>query len=203
MKKISLLIMVFLATSLFASESFAQLGFQLGVKGGLNFSDVQTDIDTDGSTGFHAGAYTTFKFSKVAIQPEILWNSLSSEITTGTVVSELKTSYVNIPVLVKFYVVGGLNVQVGPQFGFATVRELEVAANNSTVDLEDELKGSDVSLVFGLGVDLPAGLNVTARYNLGLSDINDSYDFDLDPATDDELKNQVFQISLGYSFIKK
>lgn len=202
MKKISILAIVFLATLAFTTSSYGQAGFQFGIKGGLNFSDVQTEIDTDGSTGFHFGAYTMIKASKVGIQPEIQWSSLSSDLTIGTAVSEFKTTYINIPVMVKYYVTGRFNIQAGPQFGFATVQELEDAAGN-TIALEDELRGSDVSLAFGLGVDLPAGLNLTARYNLGLSNINDGYDFDINTAADEELKNQVFQISVGYSFINK
>ncbi|MGB3465970.1 MAG: hypothetical protein WBA74_11900, partial [Cyclobacteriaceae bacterium] len=70
MKKISILAVVLLITAVFAGNSFAQIGFQLGVKGGPNFSNVKTEINTDGSTGYHFGAYTTLKFTKVAIQPE-------------------------------------------------------------------------------------------------------------------------------------
>lgn len=205
MKKIKILIAVILFTTVCVSQSYAQVGFQLGIKGGPNFSNIKTEVSTEGQTGFHAGAYAMIKVSKIGIQPELLFSSISSDITSGSVTSEFTSSYVNIPVILKVYLAGGLNLQVGPQFGFATFSELKTAAagTTTTTDLKDELKGSDVSLAIGAGFDLPFGLNLTARYNLGLSNVNDKFDFDLDPATDDELRNQVFQVSVGYSFIKK
>jgi hypothetical protein len=43
----------------------------------------------------------------------------------------------------------------------------------------------------GLGWDLPVGLKLDARYNMGLTDNSD------DPAYD-TIKSQVFQLSLGF-----
>ena len=50
----------------------------------------------------------------------------------------------------------------------------------------------------GAGADLPFGLNLAARYNLGLAD-NEKENF----ITGDEMKNSVFQVSAGYAFIRK
>ena len=205
MKKIKLLIAVLFLSAICISQTNAQVGFQLGIKGGPNFSNIKTEVSTEGQTGFHAGAYAMIKVSKIGIQPELLFSSISSDITSGTATSEFTSSYVNIPIILKLYLAGGLNLQLGPQFGFATFSELKTVAGGVTTtnDIQDELKGSDVSLAIGAGFDLPFGLNLTARYNLGLSDVNDKVDLDFNPATDDELKNQVFQVSVGYSFIKK
>ena len=202
MKKITMLLAIVFIAAISVNDAHAQLGFQLGLKGGPNFSNFQTDIDTEGQTGFHVGAYGMIKFSKIAIQPEILFSTQSAEISSAAF-NELTTSYVNIPIMVKIYLAGGLNLQVGPQFGFATLSEATSVANGSAQDIADDLKGADVSLAFGAGIDLPFGFNLTARYNLGLNNINDQFDLDLDPATDEELKNQVFQVSIGYAFIKK
>ena len=205
MKKINILLATIFLSAICVSQSFAQLGFQLGIKGGPNFSNIKTDVSTEGQTGFHAGAYAMIKVSKIGIQPELLFSSISSDITTGSATSEFTSSYVNIPIILKLYLVGGLNLQLGPQFGFATFSELKTAAAGvtTTTDVQDQLKSSDVSLAIGAGFDLPFGLNLTARYNLGLSDINDTLDLDIDPATNDELRNQVFQVSVGYAFVKK
>ncbi len=201
MKKL-LTVMLVVGSLLMTSETFSQAGFRLGVKGGLNFASLQTDVSTDGSTGYHAGAFATIKITKFAIQPEILYSTQTNELNFAQV-QELRTSYVNIPVMVKFYLIQGINLQAGPQFGFTTLSEVKNLSTDSTEDLKDELSGSDVSLAFGAGVDLPFGLSVTARYNLGLSDIAADYDIvDIGAASDEQLKNQVFQVSVGYAFIK-
>ncbi|MEL7146333.1 MAG: porin family protein [Bacteroidota bacterium] len=202
MKKITMVLAMALIALSF-NQANAQLGFQLGVKGGPNFSNIKTEVNTEGQTGLHIGAYGMIKFTKVAIQPEILFSTQSTEFSTSNFTTELKSSYVNIPIMVKLYLAGGLNLQVGPQFGFATLAEARDSATGTTADIADELKGADVSIAFGAGFDLPFGLNLTARYNLGISNFNDSLNLDLDPATDEELKNQVFQVSVGYAFIKK
>ena len=51
------------------------------------------------------------------------------------------------------------------------------------------------SSVLGVGWDLPFGLTLDARYNLGLSKINAG-------TNNVETKNQVFQISAGFKIIK-
>jgi hypothetical protein len=53
----------------------------------------------------------------------------------------------------------------------------------------------DLSAALGLGWDLPFGLTIDARYNLGLSDISDF-------EGSETAKNQVFQLSVGFKLIK-
>ena len=62
-------------------------------------------------------------------------------------------------------------------------------------NVKGSLKSSDTSLNFGLGWDLPFGVTLDARYNLGLSDISDDPSFD-------GLKSRVIQLSVGYKILK-
>jgi hypothetical protein len=91
--------------------------------------------------------------------------------------------------MLKLYLIAGLNLQAGPQFGFLTTAEIDGE------DVKELYKKSDVSVGLGAGWDLPFGLTIDARYNLGLSKINDG-------AADSAVKNQVIQVSLGYKLIK-
>ena len=183
MKKLFLILFV-VGISLQAS---AQVQVALGVKAGANISK----FDVEGAknyTGIHGGAFALFKLTKIGIQPELLFSQQGvkfKDVDTQT----LKTSYVNIPVMVKLYLVAGLNIQAGPQFGFLTSAELEGD------DAKDAFKKSDISANIGLGWDLPFGLMIDARYNLGLSDVNDA-------PNADELKSRVIQVSVGYKIFK-
>jgi Outer membrane protein beta-barrel domain len=184
-------------------QSFGQAQFALGVKGGLNFAKFDVD-DAGGSlknkTGFHGGAFALIKLTKIGIQPEIIYSQQGSKFTFDGQDFESNFSYVNIPVMLKVYLVAGLNVQVGPQFGFLTSAKSD-GYDESTQQLvrDQDVKGfykkSDVSLGLGAGWDLPFGLTVDARYNLGLSKIDDD-------ANAAAAKNQVIQLSLGYKLIK-
>lgn len=187
------LIFVFVLSSI--AVTHAQVQVALGLKAGVNLSKLNTDdaeTNTDNITGFHGGAFALFKLTKIGIQPEFLFSQQGSKIDDVDLGKEdLKMSYVTIPVMLKFYLAAGFNIQAGPQFGFLNSAELKGVSN-----VEDGLKSSDVSANVGLAWDAPFGLVFDARYNIGLSDINDGSDID------GEIKSGVFQFSLGYKIFK-
>lgn len=167
------------------SSAFAQASVSLGIKGGLNFANVNTTsvgAAFNSRTGYHAGAFVNFKFTKLAIQPEVIYSVQGADAASGN----LELGYVNIPILLKFYLVSGLNLQAGPQFGFLT------SATSGGIDIKDLVESSDTSIALGAGFDIKKFV-IDARYNLGISDV--------DKATT-EAKNQVFQLSVGFKLFK-
>ncbi len=192
-------ILILICSVVFTGFANGQAGFRLGLKGGLNFANLDTDSDLDSRTGFHAGAFATIKISKIAIQPEMIFSQQGAQFSVNSFDLESNFSYLNVPVMLKFYLIGGLNVQVGPQFGFLLSGDQETvdifSGEVTEEDAKDFIKGSDVSVGLGAGWDLPFGLTFDARYNLGISDVNDV-------ESSGEIKNQVFQISVGYRFIE-
>ena len=195
MKK-HLLSLLFIAA---ASMAYAQ-EFAIGIKGGPNFANIDTDASLadnyDARTGFHLGAFVQFRGERVGIQPEILFSQQGSTLKySGSPDIKSNFSYVNIPVVVKLYTIAGINLQVGPQIGFLTTAEVD------DQDVKDQLKKTDFSLALGAGWDLPFGLTIDGRYNLGLSDINDSVGQG-SGASVGTIKNQVWQISVGYKLFK-
>ncbi|HEY3403400.1 MAG TPA: porin family protein [Ohtaekwangia sp.] len=161
--------------------------FSLGLKAGANISKVDGISDAKNYTNFNAGVFGLFKLTKFGIQPEVLYSGQGCKID-GV---ELKSVYLNIPVMVKFYLAAGFNIQAGPQYGIL------LSAEQDGEDIKDQLKSSDMSAAFGLGFDAPFGLVIDARYVMGLSDINN-----VDGAAD-SYKNKVIQISLGYKLFGK
>jgi hypothetical protein len=224
MKKVICSFLVFLfAVGLNLAQ--AQVRFDLGVKGGLNFAGLSSvsasnlKASYENRTGYHFGAYTMIKITKFAIQPEIIFSRQGQgySIPNGTSNLTSNFDYINIPVMLKFYIAGGFNLQAGPQFGFLSSATGDVIntlngsiSSSSSADLKNFVKSSDVSLSVGAGWDLPFGLNLTARYNLGLSDINQKTggviptvgNSSISSLGTSEAKNQVIQLSVGYRFIK-
>ena len=94
--------------------------------------------------------------------------------------------------MAKYYVAEGLSLEAGPQIGFLI--KAESGADDVSVDVKDAFKSIDFGFNFGAGYKLESGLNFAARYNLGLSDISDDDD------SDSNVKNGVFQLSVGYTF---
>jgi hypothetical protein len=174
--------------SLVATGVFAQ-GISGGLKAGVNFANQKYDISgfsasADARTGFHVGGYLNVAFSeKLSLQPELLYNSLGAKILD----TDFKTDYVSIPVLIKYNPAPIFNIHIGPQFGFL------MSAKQDDEDVKDSMKGLDLGLALGAGVDLPMGLGISARYVMGLSNISD------DAAdSDGKVTNTALQLSLSY-----
>jgi hypothetical protein len=148
-------------------------------------------------TGFHGGAFALVKLTKFAIQPEVLFSRQGAKFSFNAQNLRTNFDYINVPVMLKLYTVAGLNLQIGPQFGFLSKAGGNVINNLSNIvpAAKDLYKKSDLSLAVGLGWDLPFGLMIEGRYNLGLQAIQNNPSLD---AT----KNQVIQVSLGYKMIK-
>lgn len=192
-KNVLLLLTFVVATT----ASFGQ-NVSFGVKGGLNFSNI--DVKQPGATyesrsGWHGGAFMLMKFGQVGIQPEVIFSKQGSSVKYSTSKNvDSNFDYLNIPVIIKLYTVGGINLQVGPRFGFLT-NEPEVKDPYTNEYIKNAYKKSDVSLALGVGWDTPIGLNLDFRYNLGLTEINDS-------ASLNAAKNQVWQVSAGFRLFK-
>src|SRR5689334_22226541 len=155
--------------------SFAQAQFSAGLKGGLNFANLDVS-NLEGTynnrTGYHIGAFTLFKFTKIGIQPEIVFSEQGSKVKISGSDIESNFSYVNIPVILKLYTVAGINLQAGPQWGFLT------SAKFDDENIKDNLKSTDFGLALGAGWDLPFGLTIDGRYNLGLKNVSDESAYD-------------------------
>ena len=195
MKKV-IVSLLFVAAS---SYAFAQ-EFAVGIKGGPNFANIDTEgslaDNYDSRTGFHLGAFALLRGERIGIQPEILFSQQGSTLKySGSPDIKTNFSYMNIPVVVKLYTIAGINLQVGPQFGFLTSAEF------NDEDAKEELKKTDFSLALGVGWDLPFGLTVDGRYNWGLSDINENIGQG-SGAPVATIKNQVWQVSVGYKLFR-
>ena len=79
-------------------------------------------------------------------------------------------------------------VEAGPQAGFL------LAAKNGKADVKDSFHTFDFGVNFGLGYKLESGFNFAARYNLGLTVINNLEN------SSGKNKNGVFQLSVGDFF---
>lgn len=160
-----------------------------GAKAGVNFADI-TGIDeaTKSITVMHFGAMAEIEISeKFSVQPELLYSAQGTKAKVGD--GKTNFNYINVPVMAKYYVAEGLSLEAGPQIGFLTAAEV----NNK--DAKAFYNTVDFALNFGAGYKLPSGLNFSARYNVGLSEL--AKDKDANSASSN---NRVFQISVGYFF---
>ena len=170
--------------SLSAQES------SFGIKGGFNAAFVETDsgFKTESRNGFHIGIYGENRLSDTfAIQPELMYSQQGFTETNGSGEREQKLDYINLPIMLKAYLVPGLYIEAGPQIGLA-INDKEEFRNflgESSVTRDPE--SFDYGVGLGAGFKLVNGASIGVRYNIGLGDLYE----------DDNFNNRVFQISLG------
>ncbi|MDN3723420.1 porin family protein [Aequorivita sp. SDUM287046] len=181
------LIVVFI-TLFIGTVSFSQ-ELDLGIKAGVNFANISDVNDLSSKTGFQAGVFAGIKFSeKIGIQADVLYSQQGAEFDAG----KFDLNYINVPIVLKYYLVQGLNIQAGPQFGFIIDDDI-YTDTFGTNSIEANAEKSEVAAVVGAGYDFPFGVRLDARYNFGLTDVSKTDNF--------EGKNNVFSLALGYSFL--
>jgi len=184
MKKILLSGVIALSCMLGAK---AQTSF--GIKGGLNVSTIRIpNMDLEPRPGVHAGVFASSPISgSFALQPEILYSQQGVYANQYT----YTLHYLNIPLIFKGTIAGGFHAQVGPQFGI--LLDASRKEGNTSIDITENRNRYDAAVALGLGYDL-AAWQLSARYNLGLSDTREESGNDINQV------NNVFQLSLGYRF---
>lgn len=179
-----------------STVAFAQHVPKFGLKAGANFANWSSDnddVEYDLRTGFHVGGLAHIHLApEWALQPELQYSQQGTKTDLGNLGEfTWKVDYINIPVMVQYMFNNGFRLEAGPQLGFLLSAKQE-DDNDHEVDIDDEFKKIDVALGFGVNYLTYSGFGIGARYNLGLTDINEE--------RTNEIKNRVLQVSLFYMF---
>ncbi|MDW5288620.1 porin family protein [Formosa sp. PL04] len=203
-------VLLFALTSVYAQSDSKAV--QLGVKGGVNISKLSGDDfdDVDSRTSFNAGLVAEIPISdRFSFQPEVFYSGQGFdvlEIDQDNIFDtdqnlEYQLDYIQVPLLIKFYLIEGLSVEAGPQFGFKIHEEFDSEPNSDGGDFEinsddSYVKDFDTSLAFGTSYKFDGGFFLSARYTLGLTNIFE----DNTILGNVDGKNDVWQFGLGYMF---
>ena len=188
---------------------------KLGVKAGLNLANLtfdENELNSSSKTGFTAGLMVEIPVAKnFSIQPELLYSQQGTKIsfsdqdvTNSNYKSTIDLNYLNIPVMLKYYVLKGLSVQAGPQIGILLKANNEYNDNflgydnHENLDLKKYSTGIDTSLNFGLGYQYKDKFYTDLRYNISYSNV--FKESDVNYVINNDMKNRVFQITVGYFF---
>ncbi|WP_298512797.1 porin family protein [uncultured Kordia sp.] len=182
----------------------AQEKFSFGVKAGGNLSTVSgtntgSDI-TSPRVGFHVGVMSELSLSnKFSLQGELVYSQQG--VKQDALVSiapsliqevESRYDYLNVPILAKYYLTNNWSVEAGPQLGILLSAKRDIAG--AEVNVRSSLEYVDLSAAIGTSYKFNNGLNLSARYNFGLTNLNGTSGVS---ATN---YNSVFQLSVGYFF---
>jgi hypothetical protein len=186
---LTVLIAAFMLTATLSAQHV-----NIGIKGGLNVYNIKTENTTAGDSkmGFYVGLLGHIHLSdQFGLQPELLYSAQGGSYKSGSVITNLNLNYINVPVLIQYMFDNGFRLQAGPQFGFLLNAESET--NNIKTDLKDSFKPIEIGASFGMSyVNPPTGFGIDARYNIGLSNINENSSINS--------VNRGFQIGVFYLF---
>jgi hypothetical protein len=202
MKKTMLILTMSLLVA--GGQLFAQT-FQLGIKGGGNLSSfygATNSVYNEYSmhAGWNAGVFTNFFLGNhFAIAPEVLYTTEGAKIKTTTsennqnvyINNQLNLAYLSIPVMAKYRFPGGFYLETGP--------EVNINVSNSSWEnqsVKNLTNGAEFAWGAGLGYQSPIGLGIGARYNVGLTRVDN-----VNNATwnDVNLRNSGFQLDLFWT----
>ena len=158
--------------------------------------------DTEGNKmklGLVAGAEFGYNINDMfAVTAGALVSMQGAKSDDTPLIKDVSTTltYLNIPVLANVYVAPGLAIKAGLQPGFLLSQKAKgdmLIGNNSWEEFEktgtDGMKKFDLSIPLGLSYEI-SDFVIDARYNLGLTNINDG--------NDEKVKNGVIMLTVGY-----
>ncbi|RXJ51382.1 porin family protein [Gelidibacter gilvus] len=191
---------LFSATTIYAQSDDTTI--QFGVKGGVNLANITSDDigDSDQLTSFHLGLFMEIPISeRFSFQPEVLYSGQGFSAFNEE--AEYKMDYIQVPLMAKVYIVKGLYAEAGPQFGFKVKEEIDYKPGSEGGEIEintddSYIKNFDTNLALGAGYKFDNGLSLSARYNLGLTNIYK----DNTLLQNVDAKNSVWQFGVGFSF---
>ena len=218
MKKIMMIAAMMVATlGAVAQNEVGQLTLQPKV--GMNISKI-TGSNLNSKVGLVAGFEAEYGVAKnFGVSVAALYSmqgakrDLNLNVSGNSVDVKFNLDYINIPVLAQYYIVPGLAVKAGIQFGFNVRNKVKVGTTVAGYNLKDDCSMDeflDVARALGeqipsdakfqkFDLSIPVGLSyeyedfvLDARYNIGTSKLIKN-----DP---DSSKNGVFQLTIGYKF---
>ncbi len=185
----------------------------IGIKGGFNGSSMISDLPDEFKgrikPSYYIGIFTEIDLgSGFELQPELVYSRQGDKYRNVDFKSDLNAevsstlNYLNIPIVAKYRIWRDFSVLCGPQLGININRnEIDIkskiggSTTHEVYEIGDLLRACDLSLVVGLEYTVLPYLDITARYNYGLTHALDS-DFGLVKMST-MAKNSVIQLGVA------
>ncbi len=198
MKKLftMMVILVFAGTTINAQEGQFYHRVKAGYAGsGVKIKADGKKIESDLKSSYYVGVFSEYKFhEKVGIQLGLMFSPLGAQQTEKLLDKEIKTKMsfgtLSLPLSAKYYVIDGLNINAGLNFGFNLSKKGKIG-NGKIEDLK-HIETFNLGGLLGLEYTLNSGLSFDINYNVGLNNISKE-----DKIT---MKNNFFLVGLGYRF---
>ncbi len=161
------------------SFAFLSLCFQsanaqqaIGLKGGINLASLSGFEGRDRVSG-HAGVFLHHTINKNwCFQPELLFSGEGQRYFSNGVEHTLALNYLQLPLMVQYYVVPQFYLEAGPQFGLMVSARDKTEDEQNEINVKDDFTAGQVALGVGAGFKATEQLVIYGRYNFGLTDVS-------------------------------
>ena len=197
MKKVFVLI----AAAIVCMSASAQV--QFGGKVGFDLTNFWgSDVEHGMKPSYQVGLLMEYKMSpKFAIAPEVVFASQGGKYKALDLnffnldiekTVTFNTNYINIPVMLKYYVTPSFSVDLGPQLSVNVYSKYSIEGVDDAIDVKDNTKTVDFGVGLGGTYNLTNNAFVQARYTMGMTKV-----FDGDHNKE---KNGNIQVAFGKKF---
>ncbi|HEY8783492.1 MAG TPA: porin family protein [Mucilaginibacter sp.] len=173
----------------------AKAQFSLGIKGGVNYSTINSDnLKSSSVAGYQAGAFARIG-GGFYVQPELYLSSSGGDFDSNDNVYHAKIRFTNLNVPVLLGLRFGpknlnLRVMAGPIYTYVLSQNNSFSQNfDAAFNDFGKYKNSTLGYQAGAGVDLGA-ITADIRYEGGLNDINPDFG----------QRQHLWALSVGFKF---
>lgn len=199
----------------------ALVNAQLGIKAGLNFTNVTnvSSVNNQSSSGFNAGIFYTTPYTRIiGSKTELVFSRQGYNYESGAVSGKVNLDYVMLPTYMCINITKYFQIQLGMQFGYLMSANVD-SANKNIPGLPSSVSSAmsyynRFSYSIGGGVEVHPfkGLLVGARLNVSMTNLykmpdlsniaNMSTSMNTQPsfASNVNIKSNLLQIYLGWKF---
>ena len=163
----------------------------------VNFEGDDANVTEGAGPGFIAGFfYDNIFFDRIGVEIGFMYSRIGAIDNFDT--SDISIGYLNVPIVVKYYIHSSFNIHAGLQFSILTDDTFKSGTDRSKL-----FKIGKTSAVFGAEYKTNFGLVAGVRYNLGLNSIiapQSHSAFGRDEDVEFDVKYHTLQASIGYLF---
>lgn len=193
MKKALQLLVVLAMIFSFAHNPSVTAQVSFGIKGGLNLANWGGEDagETKMRTGYHLGGFLELSLpGLLTVEGGLYFSEKGYKDKVITLDYQFISSYIDIPVVLKFKPTPLFHMYTGPQVSVLLNNTIKVGDEEET--FSDGFSPIDLGWVLGAGISFPGGVRISAGYDLGLITHDENNDF--------KSFNRVIKISIGVAF---
>ena len=181
---------LFLAAATLSFGTLSAQGWAGGPKAGLTLSTANGFANAELKPGFSAGLF----FESVAcnwfvIESDLLFSMQGFKVDGENTDTSVTLNYISMPILGKYYLMDGLNLQMGASFDYLIHTGAKI--DDKEVSVKGMFNKFNIQLLAGLAYDFDFGLILEGRYRYGLTQLT--------PDADD-IYSGMLQVSVGWRF---